>query len=93
VPDFPPDLPPFPREPLSPAPPQATERPPAAPSGGGFTQVISGRSQGRLGDVAGEPGLGQPATEAPPGMPRWLVISLVVIGVLALVLIVAIALF
>jgi hypothetical protein len=37
--------------------------------------------------------MGQPVTEVAPGMPRWLVIALVVIGVLAIVLIVAIALF
>jgi hypothetical protein len=55
--------------------------------------VISGRSQGRFGEAAAEPGMGQPVTEVPPGTPRWLVISLVVIGVLAIVLVVAIALF
>jgi hypothetical protein len=93
-PEFPRDLPPgFPRDPLPSVAPPAAERPPAGPSPGGFTQVISGRSQAKLGDPAAESAMGEPATEAPPGMPRWLVISLVVIVVLALVLIVAIAVF
>jgi hypothetical protein len=76
-----------------PAAPQATERPaPVGPSPGGFTQVISGRSQGRLGDPAGDAAVGQAPAETPaPGMPRWLVISLVVLAVLAVALVVVIA--
>jgi hypothetical protein len=65
---------------------------PSGPSPGGFTQVISGRSQGRLGDPTGDMALGQPPEElAGPTMPRWLVISLVAIAVLAVILIVVIA--